>query len=133
MKKIAGIVLVVAVLVGAPLAWHYHSPLPFLPAFFTSQPPPPAEDSAVMTDGFPPLSPGPGAEEQPSYSDISPLEPPSSIDAMTDAVQAVPNETLEEDEVFSLETIESPEEEGPALDLPPPPPVDIPPPLPVLP
>jgi hypothetical protein len=115
MKKIAGIILVVLVLVGAPTAWHYHSPIPFLPPFPGGEQQPP-----VSTD---PLG---EVDSQGSLSDsLTPENPEQALDPATPAVplDALPvpaaeslpengdNATLApEDEVFTLEAVEASDE-----------------------
>lgn len=121
MKKIAGIALIVIISVGAPVAWHYHSPLPFLPAF-------PFKSSAPAAELSSP-------EDQSQEPSVLP-EPP--LDALPGVDQPVP-EAPPDDELFSLEAVEvpaqnmmaSPDQLDPATA--PPQTMVVPPPFPVLP
>jgi len=106
MKKIAGIILILAVLVGAPLAWHYHSPLPFLPPFSEDESMPPV--SPVISDESPQPD---GAEEEPRGTEsASPLPPPPVASDITESENPSSSEISEDEEIFTLEAVEASED-----------------------
>jgi hypothetical protein len=150
MKKAAGIVLVVVVLLGAPMAWHYHSPISWLPAFPASHQAPPTPTDPLVEDspgGSVAVPESGGLAEsnlhssQPPADLSSPAAPPSGLPPVPPAMPPVaeplvPPDTAppaqveapgDDGDLFSLEAVEDPatpesiDQLSPSIPPPPPP------------
>ena len=111
MKKLAGIVLIAAALVGAPLAWHMHSPLPFLPQFGLPETPFPPDQAPPPPEGE--GGEGPSEDQSESATGAAlPTAPSSSYSpappTLPPAEPFAPSPPMGEDFAFTLEASVSP-------------------------